>query len=286
MSTAPVVDVCTLFEKNSDRPNLGTWCSFCHCWILEAQLCGASAMTNAPEINVLVVSPDAEMSGIFSHLFNEIGISTQTCIDPSLAPGVLSTSKFEALVLDLDNVNAGVPLIDKVRASGSSQHAIVFAVATQVAKRQNAFAHGANFAFERPFLLPEIRKSLETARSLMLHDRRRYFRCPLQTAVQITRASGEKLHGTSMNVSSNGLALVHPSILDPGEQLTLFFSIAEAHLSLNALGTVVWDDKHGKAGISFKCDSQDEGRRLASWLDAQFYGPLKPSGGVASGQLS
>lgn len=243
-------------------------------------------MTNAPEIYALLVSPDAEMSGMFAQLFREIGISTQTCIDPSLAPGVLSTSKFEALVLDVDNVNAGVPLIDKVRANTSSKHAIVFAVATQVANRQSALAHGANFAFERPFLLPEIRKALETARSLMLHDRRRYFRCPLQTAVQITRASGEKLRGTTMNISSNGMALVHPSVLHPGEQLTLFLYIAEADLSLNVLGTVVWDDKHGKTGVSFKCDSPAEGKRLAAWLDAQFYGRLKPSGGAISSQWS
>lgn len=239
---------------------------------------GISKMIGVQEINALVISPDTEVSGIFSQLFQQIGVTTQTCMDESLAPNVLSTSKFEALVLDFDNVSAGVPLIDKLRANPSSRNAIVFAVATQVSSRHTALAHGVNFAFERPLFASRIRQALETAYALMLHDRRRYFRCPLETPVQITTASGEKLSGTTMNVSSNGMAIIHPSVFQVGQQLALDLRIEAADLTLNVSGTVVWDDRHGKAGISFECGPPDKRKQLAAWLDAQFYRPLKSSG--------
>jgi hypothetical protein len=41
---------------------------------------------------------------------------------------------------------------------------------------------------------------------------------------------------------------------------------------VRARGIVVWDDKHGKTGVSFQCaDSRDQ-RELNLWLDAQFRG--------------
>ena len=236
-------------------------------------------MNITPEIHALLISPDVDMSVVFSRMFNEIGVATQSCEDESLAPGLLSTSKFEALVLDFDNVSSGVPIITKLRENSSSKDAIIFAVATEVSDRQSAFAHGANFAFERPFPLRMIRQALETAYALMLRDRRRYFRCPIQTPVEITRASGEKVRAVSINISGNGMAVNVPSILNVSERLILSFCVTEADLTLDGFGTVVWDDKHGKAGLSFECASLDSGKRLAAWLDAQFYRRLKLSGG-------
>ena len=44
-----------------------------------------------------------------------------------------------------------------------------------------------------------------------------------------------------------------------------------AKLVLSADGSVVWDDKHGKAGINFQCASADDQNRFAAWLDHEFY---------------
>src|SRR5581483_60823 len=230
---------------------------------------------DASEIRALLIGPDSAMSAVFSQMFEEIGITAQNCSDDSRIAGVLSSSKFEALVLDFDNVEAGVSIICRVRESSSSKDAIVFAVATAASTRHRAFAGGANFAFGRPFVIPEIRNALQTAYALMLRDRRRYFRCPAEYPVQITRTSGQKLQGMTINVSGKGMAAVLPCYLDVGERVRLSFVMSEAELAIDAVGRVVSDDKHGKSGISFECTSAEVGKRLASWLDAQFYRRLK-----------
>lgn len=232
---------------------------------------------DASEIQALLIGPDSAMSTLFSQVFEEIGITAQICGDDSRIDGILSHSKFEALVLDFDNVDAGVSIICKLRESSSNKDAIVFAVATAASTRQRAFAGGANFAFGRPFVLPEIRNSLQTAYALMLRDRRRYFRCPAEHPVQITRTSGQKFQGMTINISGNGMAATVPCNLQVGERLVLSFDMSEAELVIHAVGRVVWDDKHGKTGISFECTSAEVGRRLAAWLDAQFYRRLKLS---------
>jgi CheY-like chemotaxis protein len=247
-----------------------------------AQLAGvpmriASDRIDASDIHALLIGPDGAMSGLFSQMFQDIGITAQTCSDDSSVSGILSNSKFEALVLDFDNVEAGVSIICKLRESSSSKDAIVFAVATAMSTRQRAFAGGANFAFGRPFVVPEIRQMLQTAYALMLRDRRRYFRFPAEHTVQISRTSGQKLQGRTINISGNGMAAVLPGNLQVGERLTLSFVISEAELAIDAVGMVVWDDKHGKTGISFECTSAELGKRLAAWLDAQFYRRLKLS---------
>lgn len=34
-------------------------------------------------------------------------------------------------------------------------------------------------------------------------------------------------------------------------------------------GVVIWDDKHGKAGIHFQCNSPEMQSQLDSWLERQ-----------------
>jgi DNA-binding response OmpR family regulator len=232
-----------------------------------ASLSLTSPTIAASEISALLIGPDGEMSAMFSHMFEEIGIRAESCSDDERVPGILSNSKFEALVLDFDNVEAGVSIICKLRESSSSKDAIVFAVATASSTRQRALAGGANFAFGRPFVVPEIRNVLQTAYALMLRDRRRYFRCPAEYAVHITRTSGQTVQGMTINVSSNGMATNLPCNLQFGERLNLSFAMSDAELTINAVGRVVWDDKHGKTGISFECTSAEVGKQLAAWLE-------------------
>ncbi len=236
-------------------------------------------MINFAEIRALLVSPDSAMASLFSEVFDEIGVATCSCANEGQAAEALSDSKFEALVLDFDNLSPAVPFIRSVRESSSSRDAIVFAVATEMAARQRAFADGANFAFERPFLVPQIKQALQTAYSLMLRDRRRYFRCPIECPIKLTRKDGFDVEGTTINISGRGAAVKIPAPLEAGELLSLSFKVPEADLSVDAFGSVVWDDKHGKAGITFECTSFDVGHRLAAWLDAQFYRQLRSATG-------
>ena len=213
---------------------------------------------------------DHEMTSLFSDLFRDIGVVAH-CTNESNAARVVEGGRFEALVLDFDNLSGTLPVITSLRDSGSSKNALVFAVASDGHSRQRALEQGANFAFERPFNKSAVKQVLHTAYSLMLRERRRYFRYGVSLTVQARRRSGSQMQCTSINISRSGMAINVPHALDLGEGLDLEFSLPDSGDAIPASGTVVWDDKHGKAGLSFHCASLEDQNRLGRWLDSHFY---------------
>jgi len=209
--------------------------------------------------------------GIFSSLFREMGMQVQSCNDEQEATKDIAVSKYEALVLDCDDLPDTIPVIRNVRDSRSNKNAVVFAVATDGQTRRRVFDEGANFTFERPLVVPQLKMAIRAAYGLMLRERRRYFRYAIGLQVRIRRDSGVELECQSINISQNGMAVNCPSPLQIGESLGIVFSMPAAALTVSARGTVVWGDGHAKAGISFVCTSADVQNRLAAWLVDQFY---------------
>jgi DNA-binding response OmpR family regulator len=222
-------------------------------------------------MKALLVTHDPPMVELLRELFAEISILIQGCEDEAAASEILSRTKFDAVVLDFDNVSSVGPLVTSLRASPSNKNATLFAAATYGAAKQKAFEHGTSFIFERPFSPEQIRLVLRTAYAQMLRERRKYFRLAIELNVTIERISGEKITGKTTNLSQNGMAVLTTAPMVHGESIKLNFQVPGAKLVLYADGSVVWDDKHGKAGINFQCASVEDQNRFAAWLDHEFY---------------
>jgi DNA-binding response OmpR family regulator len=227
--------------------------------------------SNTSEMKALLVTHDPPMVDLFTQLFAEISITVQGCADEGAASEILSHSKLDALVLDFDNVSASDPLIKSLRESPSNKNAVLFAAATYGAAKQKAFENGTSFIFERPFVAEQIRVVLRTAYAQILRERRKYFRLAVELSVSLQRSSGAEVLCKTTNLSQNGMAVITPSPLENGESVKLIFQVPGAKLTLSAQGSVVWDDKHGKAGINFHCASAEDQNRFAAWLDHEFY---------------
>ena len=72
----------------------------------------------------------------------------------------------------------------------------------------------------------------------------------------------------SINVSSNGLALNTPAPQELGAEVNVLLELPTGD-TIAGKGIVIWDDKHGKAGIHFKCNSPEMQSQLDSWLSRQ-----------------
>jgi CheY-like chemotaxis protein len=227
--------------------------------------------SDTADMKALVVTHDPPMVDLLRQLFAEISILVQGCEDEAAAAEILSRFKLDALVLDFDNISAGDPLVKSLRDSPSNRNAVLFAAATYGAAKQKAFDHGTSYIFERPFSAEQIRLVLRTAYAQMLRERRKYFRLAVELDVAIERTSSEQMLGKTTNLSQNGMAVLTPSPLLHGESIKISFQVPGAKFTLNADGSVVWEDKHGKAGINFQCASVEDQNRFAGWLDDEFY---------------
>ena len=227
-------------------------------------------MSNA--IRALLVTTDARLDEQFMAITREIGIDAQAAATKVGigVPEELTRTKYEAILLDFDTIPEAMAILTTVRQSLTNRNAVVFAVATDVPQGRKALEYGATLRFERPLDIKQIRRGIYAAYDQMVRERRRYFRCTVELPVLIVQTSSdEDLRCTSMNISSSGIALRAPSVLRPGEEVEIILSLPETDLPVRAIGTVAWDDRHGKSGICFKCATPQHQSDLDSWLDGQ-----------------
>jgi CheY-like chemotaxis protein len=227
-------------------------------------------LSTAADVRALVITPDAVLASVFLEISRELGIETDTWDLLEGIPGAIGREKYEALLIDFDSVQNAAAALAALRANPSNRGAVVFAVATAHDGQQLALSHGANFVLRRPLDNKELRRTLYAAYEAMTEERRRYFRCTAELPVFLTRADGSDLAARTGNISANGMSIISSTNFTAGEHvgIALEFEAGEPHVL--ARGVVVWDDRHGKTGISFHCVRPELQKVLDSWLDAQF----------------
>ena len=148
---------------------------------------------------------------------------------------------------------------------GRSQRASIGPEHLKTFVRGPGFVQGPNLWAIDEAALKQIPSAAD---GLMNSKRRRYFRCPVKLPVSLRTTSGDHLKCTSINVSSNGLALNTPTAQELGAEVHLVVELPTGN-PIAGKGVVIWDDKHGKAGIHFQCNSPEMQSRLDSWLEDQ-----------------
>ena len=227
-------------------------------------------MSNAAEIRALVVTPDAALASTFVNVSRELGITTQVSDPRALALDALSREKYEAMMIDIDAVQDPAAALTGLRANPSNRGAVIFAVASAHGSEQAALNSGANFVLVRPLDTKQLRRTLYAAYEAMTQERRRYFRCSAELPVFLTRGDGSDLVAKTGNVSTNGMSILSSSSFALGERVGIALQLESTGPHVLARGVVVWDDKHGKTGISFHCVRPELQGVLDAWLDDQF----------------
>jgi DNA-binding response OmpR family regulator len=222
-------------------------------------------------LRALMVTSDPLLTTKFAEIAREVGIEAHSSEKNGGIPDELRSGKYEGVLLDFDGVVDAMSVLIAVRQSRSNENAVIFAVATYAPQRNIVLENGANLLLERPLDAKQIRRALYAGYDQMVRERRRYFRCAVQVPVLLTRPSSQAdFRCTSINISSSGIALNTTSIFKQGEEVQIMVFLRKgAELAVRAIATVVWDDKHGKTGLSFKCCSPQHQTDLDSWLDSQ-----------------
>jgi DNA-binding response OmpR family regulator len=219
-------------------------------------------------MKALVVASDAELISTFAQGFRERHIAVEEC-GPDTAVEQLSSEKISALVLDLDQLPECAGILNNIR--GPNRRILVIGIATGSANREIALSAGASLIIERPVDCGRVRDLLASGYGRMLRDSQSYFRLAVELPVSIRRETGPLLQCTTLNLSQTGMAVHTPAMFTAGEAIRLAFAIPNTDVFVSAEGKVIWDDKHGKAGINFECTSAAINARFCEWLHDHFY---------------
>jgi ActR/RegA family two-component response regulator len=213
----------------------------------------------------LLVSADPVAIQQLGHALQELSITPDVCREVPAAVGLLNRRKFEAVMVDLQLGEQSGLILDEVHLSSSNRTAVTFGIGDTDAAGTAAFRQKSQFIFERPLTTESIHKTLKPAYSLILRERRRYFRYPVSIPVIIQRESKREVRCNSVNISGGGMALSTQVPLVPGENVRVQFTLPDHEAPILAESTICWS-KTGHLGVRFASISEEHTSELQTWL--------------------
>ena len=222
----------------------------------------------APFVSIcsaLLVSSDAVAIKPISDSMQQFAISTEVCGEVSIAPFLLNRRKFGATIVDLRLGEQARAFLEKVRFSPSNRTSVMFAISESDAETAIAFKAGTNFVLRRPLTESSIDQYLRAAYSLILREHRRYFRCPVEALVTLSRPGMTEVGAHVVNISEGGIAIATTAVLKPGIEVRVECMLPGYESPFVADSTICWC-REGHIGLQFICLSKTVRAKLHNWL--------------------
>jgi CheY-like chemotaxis protein len=218
-------------------------------------------------LDSLLLSQDPELVRVVRPTLEKLSIDVEVCHEARKATDILISEKFDAVIVDCDDLKGGLEVLQGLRATPSNKNSVTFAVLNgHRTTTQEAFGMGANFVLQKPISALNASRCFNAALSFMVRERRRYFRHPVK--MQVTIMIGDKcMNATSTNLSESGLALLLHEALPKGAVPRLQFTLPETNAKFDVEAEVVWADLKSRAGLRFHNLPKTAQEQLESWLD-------------------
>ena len=185
--------------------------------------------------------------------------------------------KYEALLLEVDDVEGARDLLAQVRNVPFNRNSILFGITHRRTSFRTAFEQGANFVLEKPLAPDRALRSVRAAHALMLRERRRTFRHNIDTVVLLQLGRGAETRARGVDLSEGGMAIylsVPPTL---GHEVAFRFLLPETGQWLEGRCVIAWIEQN-RVGLQFTTVRKDLKVDLANWLttqlDHEFSAPL------------
>jgi DNA-binding response OmpR family regulator len=215
----------------------------------------------------LLLSQDPEVVRVLRPTLEKLSIDVEICHEARAGADILISDKFDAVIVDCDDLNGGLALLQGLRSTPSNKNSVAFAVLNgKRTTTQEAFGMGANFVLQKPISVLNAARCFHAALNFMLKERRRYFRQPVKMPVRVV-LEGKTVTATSTNISEGGIALMLREALPKGAAPHLKFSLPASNLHMEVETEVAWTDTKGLAGFRFHNVPKSSQEQLERWLD-------------------
>jgi DNA-binding response OmpR family regulator len=217
-------------------------------------------------LDSLLISRDAALLGVLRPALEKISVDVQVCAGAQLGGDLLAKRKFDAVIIDCDDLQNGFELMRGLRQTQSNARSVAFAVVNGKTTTQEAFQSGANFVLQKPLTPLHAARCFNAALNFMVRERRRYFRHPVDMPLRISLPTNQELTATATNVSEGGMAIRILGKVQKDVRAQFRFTLPEANITLDLKGEVAWADGTGHAGIRFVEVPQSSQYQLEKWL--------------------
>jgi CheY-like chemotaxis protein len=215
----------------------------------------------------LLLSRDAEVVRVLRPTLEKLSIEVEICQEAKKATEILIAEKFDAVIIDCDDLRGGVEVLQGLRGTPSNKNSVTFAVLNgKKTTTQQAFAMGVNFVLQKPISPLNASRCFNAALNFMVRERRRYYRQPVKMLVKVI--AGEKqIKATSTDISEGGMALLVHQALPKDATPRLQFTLPDSTVSMDIETEVAWADLKGAVGLRFRNVPAAAQQFLEKWLN-------------------
>jgi CheY-like chemotaxis protein len=217
----------------------------------------------------LLLSRDVDMVRVMRPTLEKLSIQVEICQEAKKAGEILSGEKFDAVIVDCDDLPGGREVLQGLRATPSNKNSVAFAVLNgKKTTTQEAFGMGVNFVLQKPINNLNAARCFQAALNFMERERRRYYRQPVKMPVRMVLDEKE-LRATSTNISEGGIALMSDKAIPKNWRPRLHFTLPQTGMVFEVDSEVAWVDIKGHVGLRFHNVPQRSQEQLEQWLVEQ-----------------
>jgi DNA-binding response OmpR family regulator len=220
------------------------------------------------DLNCLLLTSDATLLEVFRTGFSATSVELEMLADAASAIELSARRHLDGFVIDCDDVPEATDVLTEIRGSRSNKTSVVVAVLNGTTSVSTAVDAGANFVLGKPLQDKQVRSVLDLALPRMEREHRRYFRHKVELPVELSCYTGEIFAGKMMNVSADGLALIHFGPAAVEGVVTVKFGLPSAEpQTFQAKAEVVWNDASAM-GLRFLRMEPGSRSCFEAWLDS------------------
>lgn len=229
------------------------------------ELQSSSALTQGAraKLEFLVVGQDNTMFRTVAAAIRQVNGRLNCAPTAGTARDYATRRKLDGIVIDM-NLPGALELIGRVRAASPNRFSVVFACMGAAPETQFAIRAGANFVLHRPLHPDKIARIFTLAATMMVAEKRRYFRYPLMVPVEL-KMKDREVESTMANLSEGGMAIWSLYYHSPGSSIQFAFELPHGSL-IRGKGEVAWTNADGLTGIKFDILPDQAYSHLASWI--------------------
>jgi len=216
----------------------------------------------------LLLSRDAEVIRVLQSALEKLSIEVEVCHGVSSGHEIIRTEKFDAIIVDCDDLEGGLRVLEGLRKASSNKNSVTFAILNGTTTTQQAFKMGVNFVLQKPISTLNATRCFSAALNFMIREQRRYFRHPVEIPATLGSGEGQKLKATITNISEGGMAIFFRGKF-PSGRVSANFKLPGVATPLEPKVQLAWMDDSGRAGLQFFDVAKDMRDQLDQWLTEQ-----------------
>jgi DNA-binding response OmpR family regulator len=212
----------------------------------------------------LLLCSDEKIIRVLRRVLIDLEIAMEHCARAEDAVHKLTRERFEAVIVDCDDMPSASVVLKSVRTAPCNKRAIAVGLIDGHTGLRIPFEMGAHFVLYKPISSERARTSFRAARALMKRERRRNLRVPIQIPVTFPN-TGQR--PTTIDLGEGGLAVKASRKMIKSGPLQLSFTLPGSDAPIEVSGQVAWESPNGQTGIRFVDVPPEISRQLKTWLN-------------------